>query len=612
MQREDSQGDPSPAGAAAPFDWGSWTPPEVGRAKSTRSVALRAAVLRAERGLDYKRNLEKLLQDLVPWRADEHLMIGQEGRGAFLLLLERSGGQALFVGDALSGTVTALAGLGFRVHVCDPDPDRLAFARVRDAALAPGRVTHHPMQAGRAPEGFSEPMDLVVAELGPRGEAPVWGRDWQGLQNLSSDTFVAVVDNAWAYKRALGRRGRFEYVKPWTFLARALKPAPGEGTRASFRRRFARFGKSVRSLALYPHRLECSHVVALEGEGPRLTVGRLERRNRLKVWAHRLGAFPWLSPSFVWIARRAQASGEDRLQRLLDELASESSVPAQRAEHLIATRGNVAVVLTHAPQQPTGVGWALHIPLCAQKHRLLRRHAACLQQLPNRFPEVPAPQLHWEGTRDGLWLTVEERLQGQSAPQLDTGGPEQAHMLRQMAEILTQLRHGEEQVLDEARLESLLGERVRRIVELCGRTATAQRVITMHREFCGAVLGLRVPRVLYHADLRPKHVQVDGQGNVLGLMDWGAFEEEFLPYMDLLHLFAHLRPDSARHQWQRLLDGALDPWERSALDHYADRLGLPEAFCRAMERFYPVLVAGMAERNWDFSRPFWVHREFGL
>jgi len=25
-----------------------------------------------------------------------------------------------------------------------------------------------------------------------------------------------------------------------------------------------------------------------------------------------------------------------------------------------------------------------------------------------------------------------------------------------------------------------------------------------------------------------------------------------------------------------------------------------------------VLVAGMAERNWDYSRPRWVHRQFGL
>ncbi len=618
MPSEDSQADPSPAQAdspppGTPLAWWDWPLPEDGLAQAEPSAALWAAVERGQAGLAYKRNLERLLQDLLPERADEHLMLRQEGRGAFLLLLEGPPGHALFVGDALSGTVSALAGLGFRVTVCDPHPARLAFAKVRDAALAPGQVTHRPMDAGAAPADLDGSFDLVVAELGPRGEAPVWGSDWSGLLSLTRGTLAAVVDNSLAYKRALGQRGRFEYVRPWTFLARALRPQAGEGTRRGFRRRFTRPGWTTQSLALYPHRLECSHVVQLDRPGPGLTVGRLERRNHLKVWAHRLGAFPWLAPSFVWVSQRGSQPGQPaphRLQRWLDGVAQELDAPAQRPEHLIATRGNVAVVLTHGPKKSPG--WALHVPLCAQKHRLLRRHADCLQLLAREFPDVPAPKLLWQGDRDGAWFTVEERLEGQSAPQLDASGPAQAHMFGQMAERLTLLKRGPDQVLDDARLEALLGDRVRRVVELCGRRGTAKHIITMLREFCEAVIGMRVPTVLYHADLRPKHVQVDDRGHVLGVMDWGAYEEEFLPYMDLLHLFAHLRADSARWSWLRLMRGELEPWERAGLDAYARRLELPAPYLRAMERFYPVLVAGMAERNWDFSRPYWVHREFGL
>jgi hypothetical protein len=31
-----------------------------------------------------------------------------------------------------------------------------------------------------------------------------------------------------------------------------------------------------------------------------------------------------------------------------------------------------------------------------------------------------------------------------------------------------------------------------------------------------------------------------------------------------------------------------------------------------VEALYPVLVGAMAERNWDYSRPRWVHTQFEL
>jgi hypothetical protein len=31
-----------------------------------------------------------------------------------------------------------------------------------------------------------------------------------------------------------------------------------------------------------------------------------------------------------------------------------------------------------------------------------------------------------------------------------------------------------------------------------------------------------------------------------------------------------------------------------------------------MEAAYPVFVAAMAEATWDYSRPRWLHRQFGI
>jgi hypothetical protein len=33
---------------------------------------------------------------------------------------------------------------------------------------------------------------------------------------------------------------------------------------------------------------------------------------------------------------------------------------------------------------------------------------------------------------------------------------------------------------------------------------------------------------------------------------------------------------------------------------------------RAIEAAYPVFVAAMAERTWGYTRPRWLHRQFGL
>jgi aminoglycoside phosphotransferase (APT) family kinase protein len=131
------------------------------------------------------------------------------------------------------------------------------------------------------------------------------------------------------------------------------------------------------------------------------------------------------------------------------------------------------------------------------------------------------------------------------------------------------------------------------------------------------LLGRSFPRVVYHADLRSKHIQVDARGRIVALLDWGSGEESDLPYFDLFHLLVHERKQAgdldAASAWKLVRERAgLRDWERAALDDYARRLGLDDEYRRAVEGFYPVLVAAMAESHWDFSRPRWLRRQFGI
>jgi aminoglycoside phosphotransferase (APT) family kinase protein len=130
------------------------------------------------------------------------------------------------------------------------------------------------------------------------------------------------------------------------------------------------------------------------------------------------------------------------------------------------------------------------------------------------------------------------------------------------------------------------------------------------------LLGRPLPLVFYHADLRAKHVQVDEQGNVLGFLDWGTAEAQGLPYFDLLHLVVHeVKQEhglSAGAAWRRMLARELRGHEEACLERYRELMGLEPDVARAIERIYPVLVAAMAEKNWDYSRPRWLARQFEL
>jgi len=106
-------------------------------------------------------------------------------------------------------------------------------------------------------------------------------------------------------------------------------------------------------------------------------------------------------------------------------------------------------------------------------------------------------------------------------------------------------------------------------------------------------------------------------GSVLGYLDWGTTESAGLPYFDLLHLVIHEKKQqlgaTAERAWKSVRDRTeLLEHEERALAHYRSAVGLDDDTARAIEEIYPVLVAAMAEKNWDYSRPCWLHRQFGL
>jgi hypothetical protein len=111
-------------------------------------------------------------------------------------------------------------------------------------------------------------------------------------------------------------------------------------------------------------------------------------------------------------------------------------------------------------------------------------------------------------------------------------------------------------------------------------------------------------------------VQVEPDGRVVGYLDWGSSELAALPYFDLVHFVAHERKHATgidtASAWRVVRERALLPYEAAALDDYARRLDLDDRYRRAIEAMYPVLVAAMAESHWDFSRPRWLRRQFGV
>jgi len=595
--------------------------------------ALAPALAALERGEPYKAVLEALLLELSDELADRLTQLQREARGAWLVLLRatppgEAPPTALLVGNALSGVSVPLGHAGWRVTLCDRSATRLRFAQLRNRALTPGDEPQivQRTDSGRLP--FDDGAFTLVVQETPLS-APDTRAEVAELQRVCAGELVLLADNRFAYKRSSGRRGVFRVPGPFEYVRRVAS-AHGERSLAGYRRQCAapRF-EAPRAFALYPDAREFTYVVGLNEPLPSLELGPKERGNKLKLLGASLGLFPLLTPSFALLQSRVSSANELerglRVERLLDALARSTGEPRGALEHLVATRGNSALLFTrHTPRQNTGTSvstgagdWCVHIGLSAAQRSQLVTHARFLRSIRARFPAAPVPQLLFVGELEGLFLTCERRASGLTAPQHTGDLAVTRTLLEDASRVLADLVVEPARALDEAEFERLIARRFRLVERFCGHPDTAANLRSMLARAREQLVGRSFPRVVYHADLRSKHIQVDARGRIVALLDWGSGEESDLPYFDLFHLLVHERKQAddldAASAWRLVRERTgLREWERAALDDYAQRLGLDDEYRRAVEGFYPVLVAAMAESHWDFSRPRWLRRQFGI
>jgi hypothetical protein len=581
----------------------------------------RAALEACARGAAFKAALEELLLALPLERADLLMQELRESRGAWFPLLRSRGGELLFLGNASSGSITPLAAYGFTITVLDASPERIAFGTLRNEAHVPGCV--RAVLTPPSPElAFpDQSFDVVVVEDWPiaphereRGIAEA--------RRVARREVVLTANNRLAYKRSSGRRSDFTVPSPLEFLRTAFAPAHGERTLLGHRRLLAHaeFGRPE-AFALYPHARDFTFVVGLDDTRPELAVGPMEKKNVVKLAGKALGLFPVFTPSFALVgARRNVLTEPPRIERILMEIASRTGEPLPRIEQLVATRGNTAVIHTSIPgakdTEPRG-RWTLHVPLLPKNIAPLELHYRMLEHVRRRYPSVPVPEPLLCGRVEGVWLSCERRLPGWTAPQVTSNRGTAARMLADAARHFAALVVRAPAVFTADDSETHVGARIDLVLQHAGVPATIERLRRMRDEYRPRFVGKRIARVLYHADLRGKHVQVAADGTVLGYLDWGTTEPEGLPYFDLLHLVVHERKQelrsSAERAWKIVRDRTeLRDDEARALAAYRAALELDDDTARAIEELYPVLVAAMAEKNWDYSRPRWLHRQFGL
>ncbi len=567
-------------------------------------------------GQPYKSVIEALLLSLDDERAERLMLLLRESRGAWHPLLAVHGGECLFLGNALSGTITPLANAGFHVTVLDPSRERVRFASMRSATHSPGRVRALIGGDGSRLPFADGAFDLVVQEDGLPDAHGAFGHDVGECLRVARGEVALSADNRLAYKRSSGKRADFRVTSPLAY-ARAILGRRGERTLAGYRRMLAAPEFSpARAFALAPDARDFTHVVGIDAPTPRLTIGPLERKNRVKLLARKLGLFPVLTPSFALITARRNGPAESpRIDRILAQLAEHIGEPTPAIEQLVATRRNTAVIHTSDADHDTG-RWTLHISLCPNNVPEFEWHARSLADLRERFPALPVPEPLFAGRIDGIALTCERRIPGWSAAQIGGGGP-LATMLAETAAHLARLVVRRAAPLTAEEFDARIAPRF----ELVARHAAVPSTIANLERLCAAtrerLVGRPLPLVRCHADLRSKHVQVDEDGHVLAYLDWSTNEPEGLPYYDLLHLMIHQqkREDgcSAGDAWRRVCAREeLRDHERACLDWYTRTVGLESDVARAIEAMYPVLIGAMVESNWEYSRPRWLHRHFGL
>ncbi len=572
-------------------------------------------------GTPFKRRLETLVFELPAGESDELMMLMKESRGAWAMLLGRSSGRALFLGNGFSGTPVALGTLGFDVTVAEPQHARLRFALDRAQALAPGSTNAAVAGGDRRLPFLDGAFDLVVLEGGLPSPATGWGFPTDELRRVCRGELIITADNRLGYKRSTGRRGAFRR-NPAHLLREVIRPSRGErtlpGTRAAGR---GEWGQAA-AYALYPHAREFSHVVALDRPRPRLTIGPRERKNRLKMLGAGLGLFPWLTPSFAIHVRRS-ADGPSRIERILDHVAGACGEARPELDMLVATRSNDALMHTALPVR-AGPGpvdpegrWTVHVALQPAKRRMVEMHHAWLVRVRDRFPEVPVPEPLFHGVIEGAEVAVERRVAGINGTDATGQRAQTERMFHDASRQLVHLLEPEHTTVDEGLFDELLSPRFDLVCDLIASDATRHSVRTMIARAREQLTGRALRLGVYHADLRAKHLQLDEAGAITGYLDWGASEERFLPLVDLLHLVIHQRKQEAGGSfgdaWRAVRDTrSRRPVEQRTLDDYLDLADLDRDLLPILLDLYPALVAGMAELNWDYSRPDWVRRQFGV
>jgi hypothetical protein len=569
----------------------------------------RAWLADLERGVPWRDALEAQLLRLELVRAERLMQVLKEGRGTWLALaLERATRRVWFVGNALSGTLLVLARLGARVTAFDPSEERGALACARDRHHARGALVFEPWTRTTFDTAREAPDLCVVegpvpSELG--GDEALFAR----LAALRVPRVFAVVDNRFSYKRSTGVRADLRVQSPLAFVRRALKGP--ERSLGGTRRALARFG-AAQALALYPHRWDFSHVVDVDDpHGPQLFIGPGERTNRAKMLALRAGLFTWLAPSFAVGGPRV---AHPLLGSWIAAVRERGGVEPGRVEHVVATRGNNALLLTSG-------GLAIHVPLGPDQERQMRHHHALLGHLSAHLPHLAVPQPIWSGDVDGVFVQVETRVGAINGAQLVHEVQRERVMLPQCAELLARAVVSPPAVPSAAELEELVLERARAAAARAGRPETARALLELGERCAAALARLAFPRVFGHNDLRAKHVAVDERGNALALLDLGCGRTRDLPYVDLLNLVLHDHKDHALlvrghaalgAAWHAARERRLPPALEAVLDRYEQLLALPREYTDAVRAAYPVFVAAAAEQNWDYSRPRWVHRQLGL
>lgn len=574
-------------------------------------------------GAPFIETYEELLRNLDVIPSDRLMQILGEGSATWFTTLETARGDLLFLGNALSGSVPALSMAGFDVTVLDVSPERLRFGQWRNVSRGEERVRSIVGGQARWLPFADRAFAVVAVDRGFPGALPKFGWDPDECARVCAGELVLVGNNRLGYKRSTGRRSIHYVPNPISWAANAIAPREGERTLAGHRRALAKPGfEKPRAYALYPHATDFTHVVALDANLPSLTIGPKERRNRVKLSGMRLGLFPVLAPSFLLVGKRSGIpAGPLRLEGILQEIAAAIGETVPEVEHVVATRGQSIVVHTKARgssgEDARAGRWTLHIPLSQWNLERAPRRNPTLESLRKRFPTVPMPEPLFSGIAGGMMLTCERRLGGLTAPQRSGDRGVATRILAESAEHFARLLVRPSAPFTSADFDELLAPKFEVVARKAGVASTVANLERMREELRARLVGRTMPRVYYHSDLRDKHVQVGEDGSVLAYLDWSVSEPEFLPYQDVLNLVVHGRkqeddvPIGVAWRIVRDRDG-LFAHEREPLERYASLLGIDDEVRRAIEAAYPVFVAAMAERTWGYTRPRWLHRQFGI